>query len=258
MFVQGLLGAINNPGTLVPGSPGYTVSAAPQRAASQAGYNTAVANADNVYGQATGLITARDPGITQNYAAATAAIQANARQRAIDDMGRQEALQNQAIQGAAALGLQGVAAPSATSRTGESAAAEQAAYQKIADSWAGFNSGAAQRAVGKNDAVANSFTWENGQQQNALAALLQRALASEQDRHVGGSSARLVGGATTAQQIAGYNDLLGYSNKDAGTSLNVAKAQNSARNNTAKNNLAAAVAKARYGAVPASPGAMGY
>lgn len=249
-FVGQMLGILNSPGQYVGGSGGGILSAAPQRAASQAGYNQASADAQKIYGQATSLVAGRDPGIQQSYTDATAALQANVRQRAIDDMGRQQALQQQAINGAQALGLSGVASPSATTRTNNQDAANQAKYQTNADTWAGFNSGAAQRAVAKNDAVSNSFAYSGTQAQASLAALLQKTLASEQDKVMKGSAGKFIG-LTPQQQFAGYNSLLGYTNKDANTSLNVSKAQNSAASQTFKNNLAQKIAQAKYNVSPA-------
>lgn len=238
-----ILGILNNPGTLVGGSGG--VSNAGARAASTAAYNQAEANRANVYGQAVSSVQDRNPGIQQSYTDATAALQANARQRAIDDASRQATLQQQATQGAQALGLSGVAAPSATTRTNATDAAQQTKYQTNADSWAGYNAGASQRAVASNNAVADAFTWQGAQQQAALSALLQRALASEQDR--GGSAPHLVGAPTTAQQLAGYENLLGYSSKDFNNNLAASKFQQATNQATISNNLKAATAKTRYG-----------
>lgn len=243
--IQNLLGILNDPGTMVGGSAGGTVSMAPQRAASQAAYNQSEADRSNVYGQATAAVQARNPGIQSNYDAATAALQANARQRAIDDSSRLAQQQQQATQGAQALGLSGVAAPSATTRTMGDAQANAAKYQQNADSWAGFNSGAAQRAVASNNAVSDAFTWQGAQQQAALSALLQKALASEQDRHISGSAGHLVGAPTTAQKLSGYNNLLNYSSKDFNNTLNASKFQQGTTQATFSNNLAAAKAKAK-------------
>ena len=225
MFTQQYLDLLNSPGQYVGGSAGYTVSAAPQRAASQAGYNQASANAKDIYGQAVSQVAARDPGIQQGYADATAAIEANARQRAIGDMAQQQALQAQAIQGARALGLSGITDGSgAMARTNALEAAQQAKYQTNADSWAGFNGGAAQRAVAKNDAAANSFAYSGTQAQTALANLLQKTLASEKDVYHAGSAGKIVGAMTPAQKAAGYMNMLNYGLKGSAQDLTRAKA----------------------------------
>lgn len=245
--IGNLLGLLNNPGTVVGATPGYSVSNAGARAASTAAYNQQVANAQKVYGEAQGLVTARNPGIQQAYDQGTAAIQAQARARAIADTGRMSALAGQAQQAQGSLGLEGVATPatSATNRTAATDAAQEAKVNANADSWAGYNTGAAQRAVASNNAVGDAFAWQGAQQQAALAGLLQQALAKEQDSYHAGSSGKVVGALTPAQQISLNGKLLDFSSTDFNNDLKASKAKSAAKSTKLANTLKVSAAKAK-------------
>lgn len=245
-----MLNLLNNTGgQMSGGSPGvaaYTQSLAPQRAATQSNYTQALANTKQVYGDASKLVLARDPGIQAGYDAATAGIQSNARARAIADQagfGQMDAQQVAAIHN---LGLDGVGAAPAMSRTANTLAANAGRYQSNADSWQGFNSAKALSAIANNDSQANSFTAKGAQEQSALYQLLQKTLASQQDIfHPGkaGRAGKMTGGLSPMNQFAILKGVMGYGQNDTKNTLNASKFQQQTTQNTLKNNAAAARAK---------------
>lgn len=238
-----ILNLLSSPGQIVGATPGHTVSQAGARAASQGAANNAVANSNNVYGQASDAVLARDPGIQQGYANDTAAIQANARQRAIADQAMLTQNGQDAAQAAAAFGITG-AIPTTTARTLNTVAANQGAYQRNADAWQGFNNSKAATSVAANNAVSDAFKYQNAQEQGSIARLLQTALANEQDKYVKGSAGKLVGAPTLAQQLSGYGTLLGFSNKDATQNLNTQKFKASTAQKAQQQKIANSKAKA--------------
>lgn len=217
-----LLGMYQNNGQYVPPSAGGTVSRAGERAAAQAAYDQAEADRQKVYGQAVTTVKDRNPEIQKNYADGTAAIQANARARAIADRQALAQRQQEALQGAAALGLN-TAAPSATDQTAQVVEGNIGQYQTNADSWQGFNTGAAGRAVERNNSVGDAFSWQGAQQQTALAGLLQQVLSGLSDYSYGGSAGGYVGGTSDKTKLDIVKELLGYSNTDFDNELNAAK-----------------------------------
>lgn len=229
-LTQQLLDLANNNGTMTGGSAGtasWTQSLAPQRAASQAAYEVANADRQKVYDQAVAAVDSQKAGVTAGYDAAGASAQAGARARAIADAGQLSTYNSQAAQGAKNLGLDWVP-NSANTRSSDTLAANQGKYNQNADSWKGFYDATKQTALRGIDATKNAFTYQGAQQQQVLAALLQKVLAGQQDIfHAGssGSAGHLTGGTSTAQKIGIYNSMLGQSNKQQAAALAAGKYQ---------------------------------
>jgi hypothetical protein len=223
--IGAILGLLNSNGTYTPGTAATRVSQAGARAAAQAGYNQSEADRSNVYGQAVGAVKARNPNIQASYDKGTADLQANARARAIADRSAAAKRDTESNQAAARMGLP--VAPPTDTRSDAVVEENVGQYQKNADSWQGFNTGAAQRQIERNNAVGDAFTWQGAQQQAALQQLLQQALGGLQDYTVGGSAGGWSGGLSDAKKLSGWNNLLNFSSTDFNNDLKAAKFQQS-------------------------------
>ena len=221
LMIRELMGLYNNQGTFRPGTPGHTISRAPERAAAQANFRQSEKDRSKVYGQAVSEVKGRNPGIVGGYDKASADLQANVAARALADNQAAAARDQNVLKAAAAMGLS--MAPPTDTRSDEVVAQNQGNYQSIADAWQGFNGGAGQRAVERNNAVADAFTWQGAQQQAALQQLLQKTLAGLVDQYVAGSAGRMVGGTTNAQKLSIAKTLLGQSNRAADQDLALKK-----------------------------------
>ncbi|MFP5379206.1 MAG: hypothetical protein ACLGHP_05570 [Vicinamibacteria bacterium] len=91
--------------------------------------------------------------------------------------------------------------PGATARAGEVAEGGIARANTNAGAWEGFNSGSAERAVERNEAVGDTFRWEGTQQAAALSNMLMQMLAGLQDQYVAGSAGRMVGGLSDSEKF---------------------------------------------------------
>lgn len=238
-----LFGLANAQGTMQGGSAGtagYTVSAAPQRAALTSAYNQAEADRSNVYGQAVANVNAREPGITQGYDNSIAAIQAQAAARDASTQGAASARNNDMAQAAARFGLTFM--PTTKGLANSNADAQAAKYRTNADSWQGLLSSQKGTAIGNNQRTANAFTYSGTQAQAALQGLLTKAIAGAQDKYVAGkagSAGKMVGGASIKDQIGIYKTILGNQNAQDNATTNKLKAASSMAPKTATTNKTA-------------------
>lgn len=189
----------NSGGSYVGGTPGYTISRAGERGAAQGAFNRAEANRKSNYLDIDQIVRGRNPEIRAGYQAATNALNDNARKRALETRAALMLREQEAARAAAEMGL--TVNPGATGRAGEVAEGGIAQTNSNAAAWEGFNSGAAGRAVERNEAVGDSFRWDAAQQQGALANMLAQLLAGMQDQYVAGTAGRMVGGLSSAQKL---------------------------------------------------------
>lgn len=208
-------------GTYVPGTAPRLVSRSGERAAAQANYARAEKDRAKVYGEAVSEVKGRNPGIVSGYQKATDELQANVAARKLADGQAAQARDQRALAAAAAMGLS--TAPPTSTRSDEILAENQGQYQTNADAWAGFNTGAGQRGVERNNAVADAFTWQGAQQQAALQQLLSQTLSGLVDYYTGGSAGRMVGGTTNSQKNSLLGKIMGYGDKDFKNDLAMAK-----------------------------------
>ena len=168
-----------------PGTPGYMVSQAGRRSSLRSAAAQAEAQRAAVYDQILSAVTARNPQIREGYQNASKQMQDNAVARALADRAALTQRNDDAVRASAAYGFS--APVSATDRTAQTVEGNIGQYQSIADAWKGFNSAAAETAVQRNDAIADSFRYLGTQQAAALQQQLLAALAGAQDYYVGGS-----------------------------------------------------------------------
>jgi hypothetical protein len=248
----GMLNLLNNPNGQITGgsagTPSWTQSLAGTRAATQGAYTQSAADAQKVYDAAAAAVTGRNPGIQAGYDQATAAMQGNARARAIADQagfGQQKTDQMNAIN---SLGLGGVGATGSMNRTANTLAANAGKYQQNADSWQGFNSAKALSAIANNNGIADAFKYKGAQQQNALQTLLQQTLAKQQDIfHAGtpGRAGKMTGGLSPMNQFAILKGVMGYGQNDFNNTLKTSKFNQGTTQATLTNNRNAANDAAR-------------
>lgn len=186
-------------GQWVDGTPGYTISREKERAAVRGAHGRAEKDRASNYAFINSDIQGRNPAIRQNYAQATADLRGNAAQRAIETRAGLQAREQDAATAAERLGL--AVNPGATARAGEVAEGGIARTNSNAESWAGFNAGASERAVERNTGVADAFAWQGQQQRQMLADTMMTLLAGLQDQYVGGTSGGYVGGMSTSETL---------------------------------------------------------
>ena len=238
-----LLNLANYQGTMQGGSggsAGYTISAAPQRAAVNTAYQQAEADRANVYGQAVSNVNAREPGITKGYNDSIAAIQAQAAARDASTQATTTSQNNDMASAAAKYGLNFV--PTTKGLAASNGAAQAAKYRTNADSWQGLLSSQKGTAIGNNQRTANAFTYSGTQAQAALQGLLTKALAGMQDKYVpgkAGSAGKMVGGTSTKDQIGIYKTILGNQNAQDNATTNKLKAASSMAPKTTTTNKVA-------------------
>lgn len=194
-----LLGMYNSQGSYVGGTPGYTISRAGERAAVRSGYDRAEANRKSNYADIDATVRGRNPEIRKGYSDASAALNENARKRALETRAALVARDRDAARAAAEMGL--TVNPGATARAGEVAEGGIARTGANATAWEGFNAGSAERAVERNEAVGDTFRWEGTQQAAALSNMLMQMLAGLQDQYVAGSAGRMVGGLSDSEKF---------------------------------------------------------
>lgn len=199
-FVLGeLLGMYGQEGQWQPGSAATRVSRAGERAAVRGNYDRAEGDRASNYAFIRGDVLGRNPKIRANFDNATADLRGNAAQRAIETRAALAAREQDSATAAANLGL--AVNPGATARAGEVAEGGIARTNSNAESWAGFNAGAGERAVERNTGVADAFEWQGQQQRQQLADTMMQLLAGLQDYTVGGSSGRFVGGLSDSERF---------------------------------------------------------
>jgi hypothetical protein len=226
-LTQALLTLAQNPGQVVGGSAGYTISNAPARQAATDAYNQGVANDGAVYGQAVSNVQANAPVISQGYDTAAANIENNATARATADQAAAASQQNNMAAEAARLGLNFV--PTTQGLAGQDQTAFANQYKTNADAWNGLLSAQKQTALNGNTRTANAFQYSGTQAQAALGDLLQNALSKLADKYVAGSAGKLEG-ATSPSVAAGiYNSLFGDTFKSQASQLASSKAASAAR-----------------------------
>lgn len=199
-------------GQFVPGTPGRTISRAGERAAVREGHSRAERDRASNYAFINADIQGRNPRIRENYERATADLRGNAAQRAIETRAALAAREQDAAVAAERLGL--AVNPGATARAGEVAEGALGRVQSNAESWAGFNAGAAERAVERNTGVADAFAWQGNQQQQMLANTMMTLLAGLQDQYVGGSPGRMVGGMSNSERLRLLGMITGIGDED--------------------------------------------
>ncbi len=207
--VQYLLGRLNDPGTYVPGSPGYTVSNAGARAAETAAGNAAQAGLDKVYGQAVTNIQARNPLIQAAANQANSTMAADTAQRLSSIQGAADARAAAQQAASRAMGLSWTPQVSGASQQGD-LLSHQASINTGA--WKGLNDSNAQNNIDRNNTLASSFNYTLGQNKTRLAQAVSQALSKLVDRHVGGSAGKMVGGTTTSQGMQIAKALMGQGN----------------------------------------------
>ena len=226
-----LFGLANAQGTMQGGSAGtagYTISAAPQRAATNAAYQQAEADRSSVYKQTVDNVNAREPGIAKGYDNSIAAIQSQASARDAAQKNIESSHNNDMVSAASRYGL--TFNPTTKGLASSNADAQAAKYRTNADSWQGLLSSQKGTAIGNNQRTANAFTYSGTQAQAALQGLLTKALAGMQDKYVAGkagSAGKMVGGASIKDQIGIYKTILGNQNAQDNATTNKLKAASS-------------------------------
>lgn len=201
-----LLGIYNDEGTYVPGTPGYTISRARERAAANAAGSRAEADRASNYADIDQMIRGRAPAIGENYDRATADLRANAQSRAIETRAGLMQQNQDAARAAAEMGLATV--PPATQRATAAAEGGISKVNQNAESWAGLNASNRGRALERNDAVGDTFVYQGQLQRQELASLLQELLAGMQDQYVGGTAGGIVGGTSQKDRLSILDDII--------------------------------------------------
>jgi hypothetical protein len=210
------------------------MSNAPLRASLNAQYAGFKADSDKVYGQAKTEVTNRNPGILAGYQKGTDDLRSNVAKRNTDAAAANTKRDADMTSAAERMGLDPSQAPAINGTSADAIDAQAAAqYTTNADAWAGFNTGAGQRAVERNNSVGDAFSWANTQQQSILQKQLAEALAAAVDVPIsggggGGGGGRRGGGGgggslTAYQQLGGWRALMDASDKDFDNDLNAAK-----------------------------------
>jgi len=228
-YVTGqLLDMYNSPGTYSPGSagsPGGRISRAGERAAVTGASQNAIRQSNAMYDDVVKHIRDRNPQIQGGFDANTANLRQNAVNRRIASDDANAKRDSEARQAAATMGL--TQAP-VTENTQADATQQSmvGAAQNNAESWAGYNQGAASRGIERNNAAGDAFRWEQGQQANALQSLLLQALSGLGDISYGGSGGSAggySGGLKPSQKISVLGQLRGQYNTGVSQDLATAR-----------------------------------
>lgn len=211
-LIDGLLGLLGGGGGGGGGGSyygGFDGTAA--RQAAQGGYDRALGNTKNVYGQINNEIVERVPAIQAAYAKATGDIKNDAAARSDADAARAAERDRRNLATAAAQGLT-IAQPTDSIADGVQAAG-QAAYQRDAQAWEGFNNATQLTALERNTATGDTFKYAGNKAEEALGGYLQQALAqiaAMEASNPGGYSGGGGGGGGGGSDLSIYKQLMSY------------------------------------------------